>query len=229
MDYMLNRRSIKNWKHVTKLDPDKKISDSFIAKITDSGTDAILIGGTLGVDKKKMSSMIDRVLEYDIPVLIEPSNPENIVENSEVYYFVPTVMNSTSPEMIVGLHCKWMKSKFNDWDRVFPEAYIVLNPDSSVARYSKSNCNLTKDQVVSYAKVAQNYFKLPIVYLEYSGKFGDTAVVKAVSDEINGDTALFYGGGISDREKALQMAKFATIVVGNVIYDDMESFLDTIP
>jgi phosphoglycerol geranylgeranyltransferase len=226
---MLNQDKIRCWKHVTKLDPDKSINDHGLAKVMDSGTDAILVGGTLDVDRQKMSSLIEKVLNYDIPVLVEPSSPENILDMDGVHYFVPTVMNSTVPDMIVGMHCKWAMSGFNGWDKVFPEAYIVLNPQSSVAKYTRANCNLTKDRVVSYANVAQNYFKLPIVYLEYSGTFGDPSVVEAVSKSMNGRTALFYGGGIRDRDKALQMAKFATIVVGNVLYEDMERFLETVP
>ena len=226
---MLDQKKIKGWKHVTKLDPDKSMDDHLLAKVMDSGTDAVLVGGTLDVDSEKMNSLIGKVLGYDIPVLMEPSSPDNIIDREGVHYFVPTVMNSTVPDMIVGLHCKWAMSGFNGWDKVFPEAYIVLNPNSSVAKYSRANCDLTRDQVVSHARVAQNYFKLPIVYLEYSGTFGNPEIVEAVSREMNDRTALFYGGGIRDRDGALQMAKFATIIVGNVLYEDLGGFLETVP
>ncbi|MBI4894512.1 MAG: heptaprenylglyceryl phosphate synthase [Candidatus Aenigmarchaeota archaeon] len=226
---MLDQGTIRGWKHITKLDPDKSISDHGLAKVMDSGTDAVLVGGTLDVDRSKMTALVDKVLEYDIPVLMEPSSPENIVDRDGVSYFVPTVMNSATPDMIVGMHCKWAMSGFRDWDKVFPEAYIVLNPKSSVAKYTGANCDLTREQVVSYANVAQNYFRLPIVYLEYSGTFGDPSIVGDVSKSMNGKTALFYGGGIRDREKAMQMAEFATIIVGNVLYEDLEGFLQTVP
>ncbi len=63
------------------------------------------------------------------------------------------------------------------------------------------------------------YFHFPIVYIEYSGTYGDPAVVKAASEAID-QSILYYGGGINSAEKAALMGKFAdTIVVGNAVYD----------
>ncbi len=42
MDYL-------KWRHVFKLDPAKEISDENLREVCQSGTDAIIIGGTDGV------------------------------------------------------------------------------------------------------------------------------------------------------------------------------------
>ena len=106
------------------------------------------------------------------------------------------------------------------WDLVVPEAYIVLNPDSSVGRVTRAICNIPAEDVAAYATVADKYFKFPIVYLEYSGTFGDPEIVKAASEAVE-DAVLYYGGGINSGEKAAEMAKYAdTIVVGNAVYDN---------
>jgi len=39
----------KNWVHVTKLDPDKMLPAGAIAEIASSGTDALMLSGTLNV------------------------------------------------------------------------------------------------------------------------------------------------------------------------------------
>ena len=100
-----------------------------------------------------------------------------------------------------------------------PEAYIVLNPNSSVGKVTKSVCDLKPEEVAAYAAVAEHYFHFPIIYIEYSGTFGNPDVVKAASDATD-NSVLYYGGGINSAEKAAQMGKYAdTIVVGNAVYD----------
>ena len=103
--------------------------------------------------------------------------------------------------------------------RSLPEAYIVLNPNSAVGRVTKAICDLKPSEVAAYTLVADRYFHFPVVYIEYSGTYGDPAVVKAASGVID-QAILYYGGGINSAEKAAEMGKYAdTIVVGNAVYD----------
>ena len=105
------------------------------------------------------------------------------------------------------------------------EAYIVLNPDSAVGRVTGARCALSPESAAAYATVADRYFCFPIVYVEYSGTYGDPAVVKAVRDGID-RAVLYYGGGIRTAEQAAEMAKYAdTVVVGNAVYEAGPSVL----
>ena len=102
---------------------------------------------------------------------------------------------------------------------VVPEAYIVLNPDSAVGRVTRADCGIGPREVSAYATCAERYFRFPIVYLEYSGMYGDPAVVKAASEVID-KSILYYGGGINSAQKAAEMSRYAdTIVVGNAVYE----------
>jgi phosphoglycerol geranylgeranyltransferase len=130
-------------------------------------------------------------------------------------------MNTTDVVWIGGKHQAWVRQQQGNipWDCIVPEAYIVLNPDSSVGKVTRAVCDLNADEVAAYVTVADHYFHFPIVYIEYSGRYGDPAVVKAASDAIN-DSILYYGGGINSAEKAAEMSRYAdTIVVGNAVYD----------
>jgi len=128
-------------------------------------------------------------------------------------------MNSRNVEWIVGKHTQWVARHEIDWDRVIPEAYIVLNPDSSVGRVTDANCVIKAKEAAAYATVADRYFHFPIVYIEYSGRYGDPKVVKAVCEALD-SSVLYYGGGIDSAEKAAEMARYAdTIVVGNAVYE----------
>ena len=86
---------------------------------------------------------------------------------------------------------------------------------------------MTLDGTVATAVCAEMFFNFPIVYIEYSGMYGDPTVVKAVKQALT-KSHLLYGGGINTKERAEEMSQWATIVVGNTIYENgTHSFIDT--
>ncbi|MEG0381264.1 MAG: heptaprenylglyceryl phosphate synthase, partial [Kurthia sp.] len=117
---------------------------------------------------------------------------------------------------------------FIDWEELVAEGYIILNPECKAAKLSEAKSDLDEEDVIAYARMAENFFRLPILYLEYSGMYGDVNLVAAVKYELN-QTRLFYGGGIESAEQAAAMAKFAdAVVVGNIIYENIESAIETV-
>ena len=76
------------------------------------------------------------------------------------------------------------------------------------------------DDVAAYAAVAEKLFGQEIVYIEYSGTFGDPETVEAANDALD-DTTLFYGGGIGDYDAAKEMSQYAdVVVVGDLLHDE---------
>ena len=76
--------------------------------------------------------------------------------------------------------------------------------------------------------MAEHLFKLPVFYLEYSGTYGDPKIVEAASRVLD-KTRLFYGGGIRNAADAKTMAAIAdTVIVGNIIYEDLKAALATV-
>lgn len=210
----------KKWRHVTKLDPDKPITKKDVALVVDSGTDAIFVSGTLGITKEKVQNLVDMLAEYNIPKVLEPSREEGMRWDLD-YVFVPSVFNSKKSHWVVGIHKDFIiKHPMTDerWNKVVTEAYIVLNGRSGVAWYTGAQAKLRPEEVAAYAEIADRMYHFPIVYIEYSGTFGDPNMVKAAKEKLK-DSVLYYGGGIDSAEKAQTMAKYAdTIVVGNSVY-----------
>ena len=219
----------KNWKHVTKLDPDKYISPADLATIVGSGTDAIMISGTQNITDQKVSQLISLLKDYGIPKILEPATPDIVLFDEVDYIFVPMVLNAGDVKWLVGKHTEWIMNHTIEWEKVIPEAYIVLNPESAVAKLTKAKTDLTPEEIIAYAHYAENYLRLPLVYIEYSGTYGDPRIVKRLRDSLT-ETTIFYGGGIDSRQTAAEMSRYAdVIVVGNVLYRSIEKFIETIP
>jgi phosphoglycerol geranylgeranyltransferase len=211
----------KDWVHVTKLDPDKQLKPGDIDAIAASGTDALMLSGTLNVTEENLALLQKQLKAYDLPLVMEPAGPEAVLMQGIDYVFVPSVMNTTDVTWIVGKHRAWVQMQKGKipWEYIVPEAYIVLNPNSSVGRVTKAVCDLKPEEVAAYVTVADHYFHFPIVYIEYSGTYGNPEIVRAASDVLD-HSILYYGGGINSAEKAAEMSKYAdTIVVGNAVYD----------
>ncbi|HTX44327.1 MAG TPA: phosphoglycerol geranylgeranyltransferase [Methanocella sp.] len=208
----------KKWRHVTKLDPDKPITPKDVAAIVDSGTDAVFVSGTQNITKENVARLVDMLAAYSIPKVLEPAGSPGMRSDLD-FMFIPSVFNTRNPKWLVGMHKDFVRDHAVDyWDKIVPEAYIVLNRLSAVAIVTRAETGLSPRDAAAYAEVADRLFRFPVVYVEYSGTYGNPDLVKAVKEKLH-DAVLYYGGGIDSREKAEAMAKYAnTIVVGNAVY-----------
>ena len=188
-----------------------------------------MLSGTLNITRENMQDLRDQVKEYGLPLVIEPAGPEVAVADEIDLLYIASVMNTKKSEWIVGKHKEWALHNTIQWQKVIQEAYIVLNPDSSVAKVTGADCTINAKEVAAYAEIADHYFQFPVVYIEYSGTYGDPLVVKAAAEAIE-NAVLYYGGGIDCGEKAAEMGQYAdTIVVGNAVYDrGVQTLIETV-
>ncbi|MFD0680863.1 MULTISPECIES: heptaprenylglyceryl phosphate synthase [unclassified Paenibacillus] len=220
---------MKQWKHVFKLDPDRELSDDQLDRLCLSGTDAILVGGSSGVTYDNTVDLLARIRRYEVPCVLEVSNQEAIVPGYDLF-FIPIVLNARDPQWIVGHHHQALREygAILDWQQVRTEGYIMLNGDSTAALITEADTQLDTKDVEAYVRMADRLFHCSIVYLEYSGVFGDMNIVSRARDLLH-SSRLFYGGGIDGPDKAREAAKAAhTVVVGNVVYEQFEQALATV-
>ena len=221
-----------SWDHVLKIDPDKELvaGDTF-EDVCETGTDALMIGGTTGITEEKMGRVLDACATYDVPLYLEPNAPEVAISDERLAgYLIPTVFNTGNPFFLVGAHMDWIRmSDGLPWEDITTQAYIVLNPDSAAATYTEAETDLDIEQVAAYATAADRLFGQEIVYIEYSGMYGDRTLVEAATDAVD-DATVFYGGGISDYESAANMAAVADVViVGDLVHDEgVEAVRETV-
>ena len=211
-----------DWDHIVKIDPDKTLPEGeTFEDVCATGTDALEIGGTTGMTETKMARVVEATAAHDIPVYIEPSNVASVVHREGLDgYLIPVVLNAGDTFWAVGAHKEWARLDDRiDWDRTFTEAYVIMNPEASVAEYTNADCDLKADDVAAYAEVAERMLGQEIVYVEYSGTYGDPDVVQAAANAVD-EAAVFYGGGIGDYETAYEMGKRAdTVVVGDLVHE----------
>ena len=220
---------VTEWQHVFKIDPNKSIEDDALEAVCESGTDAIIVGGSDGVTLDNTLEILARVRRYALPCVLEVSNLEALSPGFD-YYFIPSVLNSSQEKWVKGLHHQAMKEygPIMNWDEIKMEGYCVLNQDAKVAALTEAVTDLSTDDIVAYARMTDKLYRFPIFYLEYSGTYGDPAVVKEVGAVLE-EAQLFYGGGIKTVDQAKEMAALAdTVVVGNIIYEDLQAALATV-
>lgn len=220
---------IKQWRHVFKLDPDREITDEALDLVCMSGTDSIIVGGSSGITYDNTVDLMARVRRYELPCVLEVSDLEAVVPGFDGY-LIPMVLNATDSKWMIGHHQQAIE-RFGyliPWDLLIAEGYIVLNADSTVARLTGADTELTTGAAVAYAQAAERLLNLPIVYIEYSGTFGDMELVGETHRQLD-RAHLIYGGGIDNPEKAAQASEVAdTVVVGNIVYSDLKKALETV-
>ncbi|MGD6900009.1 heptaprenylglyceryl phosphate synthase [Bacillus infantis] len=220
---------VREWRHAFKLDPDKEISDRDLERICESGTDAVIVGGTDGITLEKVLDLMARIRRYTVPCVLEVSTIESVTPGFDLY-FIPSVLNSGDSKWITGLHHQAVKEygEIMSWEEILVQGYCILNSECKAAKLTGAKTDLDAEDVVAYAMMAEKMFHLPIFYLEYSGTYGDPGLAAEVKRTLE-ETTFFYGGGISSEAQAREMAEAAdVIVVGNIIYENLDEALKTV-
>ncbi|QHT64168.1 heptaprenylglyceryl phosphate synthase [Paenibacillus lycopersici] len=218
-----------NWRHVFKLDPDREISDGRLEAVCMSGTDAVIVGGSTGVTFDNTVDLMSRIRRYEVPCALEVSSEEAAVPGFD-HYFIPLVLNTDRAEWLAGRQVEALRKwgAFIPWEDTSAEGYLILNADAEAAKLTGARSPLDAETLAAHVYMADRLMRLPIIYLEYSGKFGDMELVKRAARLASG-AQVFYGGGIDNAGKAREAAAAAhTVIVGNIIYEDLEAALATV-
>jgi putative glycerol-1-phosphate prenyltransferase len=217
------------WRHVFKLDPNRLLTDAALQQICTAGSDALLIGGTDGITYHNTATLLKRVRAYELFCVQEISDIAAVVPGFDGY-LIPAVLNTHEAKWFLGAHHEALK-RYGDmmpWDDLLLTAYVSCNPAAKVSKLTKAQTALDIHDMMAYAQLADRLYHIPLFYLEYSGVFGDVAMLQAARRGLQ-NAKLFYGGGLSERAQVQQMAAIAdTVVVGNLIYEDVTRAMESV-
>ncbi|WP_031513712.1 heptaprenylglyceryl phosphate synthase [Desulfofalx alkaliphila] len=212
----------KDWKLVAKLDPDKTLPEESLEIIKGGMIDAVMVGGTQRITYHNTAGLIKELREYGYggPLVQEISNEEAVVPWVDAH-FIPVVLNTGDKRWLVDAHLNAIKKYKGliNWDKVVTEGYLVCNQKSAVGRLTGTG-KVNSEDAAAYAVLAENIYRLPVLYIEYSGSFGDLELIKKVAG-VTKKIHLIYGGGIKSPEQLQAVYPLVdTVVLGNIFYEN---------
>jgi putative glycerol-1-phosphate prenyltransferase len=218
---------------VTKLDPERPLEAHTLDAVLASGTDALIVGGSTGMTQEAVQRMLDLLRGAPVPVALEVSTLEAAMPGAGLF-LIPLVLNTPDGDWMGGAQARALTGilphygPLIPWHLLLPEAYLVLNPEATVARLTGARADLDVAAAAAYAAFAGRVLRLPMIYVEYSGIFGDMDLLSAVKANA-GEAHVIYGGGITTAAQAARAGAIAdTVVVGNLVYQDPLRLRETV-
>jgi phosphoglycerol geranylgeranyltransferase len=224
-DYIINKINEDGALHFSLIDPDPlHQSPSRAAKMAkfaeNSGTDAILVGGSTAFDQSYVDKTIEAIKEkVEIPVIIFPGGLSNISPKADAILFM-SLLNSKDPYFIIGqqaLACFPIKMANLE---CISMGYLIIEPGSTAGWIGNAKLMpRNKPELTAAYALAAETFGFKLIYLE-SGSGSERIppeIIKMVSKYLK--IPLIVGGGIKNKEDARMFVEYGAdiIVMGTFI------------
>jgi phosphoglycerol geranylgeranyltransferase len=210
--------------HMTLIDPDKQSPEEaakIALKVKRAGTDAIMIGGSTGINNENLNATAKAIRESaEIPTIYFPAGPQALSKEVDAIFFM-SMVNSADPFFVIKAQAGAAIYIKKSGIEPISMGYIIIEPGMKVGQVGKADL-IKQDEyekAVGYA-LACEMLGMDFVYLEAGSGAGTpvplamiTAVRRAVS------IPLIVGGGIRTPEaaKAARKAGANAIVTGTFI------------
>ncbi|MBI4017617.1 MAG: geranylgeranylglyceryl/heptaprenylglyceryl phosphate synthase [Candidatus Aenigmarchaeota archaeon] len=217
--------------HFTLLDPEHRDENKLKAIIEAAeraGTDAYMVGGSLGVVQSATTQLMKLLKKMSKkPVIVFPGNVDAVTELADAIFFM-SLLNSRNSYWISGAQAIGAPVVRAFGIEPIPMAYIIMEPGGTVSFIgdAKPIPNDKPDIAAAYALAGQ-YMGMRVVYLEAGSgakKPVDVRVVATVRRAV--DVPVIVGGGIrsaGDAKKRVE-AGADVIVTGTLVEDEKDVY-----
>ncbi len=226
-DYLIERRR-KAPLHLALLDPDKTNPDqaASISKYLESiGTDAILIGGSLGVDPGHTRKIIDNIHKASsLPVIIFPGDLTNISSNADAIFFM-SLLNSDDPYYLFGAQVQGALLVKRYGLEPLPTGYIIIGYGGAAGFIGKARPIPWEQPLIAAAyAMAAEMLGMRFIYLEAgsgSPRPVPPEIIRSVRQSVS-KAFLIVGGGIKEASDAVSAVSAGAdaIVTGTLVERD---------
>ncbi len=216
--------------HLTLIDPDKIISTKELhelaSPLAEAGTDAFLIGGSVGISEHEIDGVIKALRTYGLPIILFPGNVTGISRLADAILFM-SLLNSDSPYYIIEAPVLGAPLVYRYGLEPLPTAYIIVGYGGAAGFVGKARpIPYTKPDIGVAYVLAARYLGKKYIYLEAGSGAPEPIPSEFVSKAsmVKGDTVLIVGGGIRTPEKAVEILKAGAdaIVTGTIVEESPE-------
>jgi len=219
--------------HLTLIDPDTQSPSQAAAMAraaTEGGTDAIMVGGSVGAAGVLLHDTVARIKEQtDLPVILFPSSVAGLCENADAVFFM-SLLNSRSPSYLIEIQALGAPLVFRYGLEPLPMAYIIIEPGGTVGYVGDARLiPRKKPELAAAYALAAKFMGMRLVYLE-AGSGADAPVPAAMVSLVKrllGEVLLIVGGGIRNGAAAAELAAAgADLIVTGTAVEKSQNVLD---
>jgi len=222
--------------HFTLIDPDKSGPEeaaSLARTAVEAGSDAILVGGSLGVTQEEMDAVVAAIKgAVDAPVIIFPGGLSNASRRADAVLFL-TVLNSDDPYFMGVAQVQGAVLALKLGLEAIPTSYIIVGYGGAAGFMSRARpIPYEKPELVAAHALAGAMMGSRIVYLEAGSGAPKPVPPEAVAASrklldaagYNGETLLVVGGGVRSPEQAAAAARAGAdvLVTGTLAEEEPE-------
>jgi len=210
--------------HMSLIDPGsqspQQAAEIMMAAVK-GGTDAILLGGSIGADDLLDETILEIKKITDLPIILFPAGVGGISRYGDAIFFM-SLLNSRNAEYIITNQAMGAPLVHKYGIEPIPMAYLIVEPGGTVGWVGDVKLiPKNKPDIAATYALAGKYLGMRYTYLE-AGSGADapinTKMIKATKQALGGNR-LIVGGGIRDGETAKVCVEAGAdiIVTGNVL------------
>ena len=224
--------------HFTLIDPDDvgyENAAKFSAESERAGTDAILIGGTVGVQGELLDETVKMIKEsVSIPVILFPGDISGISPFADAILYL-SLLNSRNPYYISGVQALSAPIILRWKLEAIPTAYLITEPGGETAAGWVGDARplpVRKPSITYAYALSAVTIGYKFVYLEAGSGAAypvDDRLVMAAQKAIQHRIPLIVGGGIRTPQTAVQKVRAgADIIVTGTVLENSEDVFSSV-
>ncbi|MCE4624821.1 MAG: geranylgeranylglyceryl/heptaprenylglyceryl phosphate synthase [Desulfurococcales archaeon] len=218
--------------HFTLIDPDKTTPEEAgkLARFAaEAGTDAILVGGSIGVYEPVLSDTVKSIKESSgLPVILFPGNLNGLTPEADAVLFM-SMLNSDDPYYISGVQMQAAPIVLRLGLEPLPTAYIIVGYGGAAGYVGRARpIPYEKPELAAAYALAAAMMGMRLIYLEAGSGAPKPVPPEAVSlarklvERSGLEARIIVGGGVRRPETARTIAKAGAhiLVTGNLVEEN---------